>query len=554
MNICIRIAGEAGQGVQHTGNLLLSTFAGMGLHTLATQSYMSRIRGGLNWYDIRISDRPLYAGTHDADLLVTFTPEAVTLLGGHLKPGGLVLHDDDQAEDATAIPFTRIAKEAAGSALYANTVAAGAVFAMLGYPVDSLCEHLRHAFARKDATAVDGNLACARRGHDEALRHGLHLAAPAPANAPSSLYSGAGAIGLGAATAGVKFAAAYPMTPGTAVFQWLAEHADQYGILVEQAEDEIAAYNMICGATYAGVPALTSTSGGGFALMAEGVSLAGMMELPTLAVIAQRPGPATGMPTRTAQGDLLFVLHAGHGEFPRALFAPGTVEQCHALTRHALQIAHRYQVPTFVLTDQYLQDLQTNTGPLPVQPAPIDRCLAANPGPNYVRYALTPDGVSPRAIPGGAALVVCDSDEHTPDGHLTEDFAAHIAQDDKRMAKLTGLTQAALPPEFHGDRNADLLLVCWGSSYGPCREAVDTLAARGRPAAMLHFSQVWPLRREDIAPHLGRHKRIVVVEGNHTGQFASSLRERGLLASCESLLRYDGLPFDAEFIVERIGP
>jgi len=328
--------------------------------------------------------------------------------------------------------------------------------------------------------------------------------------------------------------------------------ADRYGIVVEQAEDEIAAVNMICGAAYAGVPALAATSGGGFALMVEGLSLAGIMELPIVIVLGQRPGPATGLPTRTAQQDLKFALSAGHGEFVRAVFAPGTIQQCYELTRRALQTAHRFQTPVLILTDEFLQDLQKNVPPLDESPRPIDRHILEDPSPDYRRYEVTESGVSPRAIPGGEGFVICDSDVHNDCGNITEDLQTHLTQQDKRMRKLTGLTAEALPPQRYGPDDAGTLLLAWGSSYGPCREAVDALNAHGGSAAMLHFSQVWPINAAGARQLFGRPRRVISVEGNCTGQFASVLREAGLLEECELLPRYDGLPFTGEYIVSGV--
>lgn len=454
MDLMIRIAGEAGQGVQTIGSLLAGSLARLGVHVLAGQSYFSRIRGGLNWIDVRLGEAELFGLREQADVLVALTPEALELLRAALRPGAPALFDGEGDNGSIGIPFTAAAKEAGGSMLMANTVAAGALYALLGYPPEALEGYLCERFVRKGDTVVEANLRCARRGAELAALHVRPVAAPAPAKAPAYVISGAAAIALGAATAGVKLVASYPMSPSTAALEELAALADRYGMVVEQAEDEIAAINMVCGACYAGVPALTTTSGGGFALMCEGVSLAGMMELPAVILLAQRPGPATGLPTRTAQSELRFALHAGHGEFARALFAPGTPQQCYDLTRRALEQAHRYQTPVIILTDQYLQDLEQNIPALDPAPRPIDRCVQLDAGADYQRYALTASGISPRAIPGGAARVVADSDEHDSSGHLTEDLTVHLQQHDKRMRKAEGLAAEALAPEYIGPAGA----------------------------------------------------------------------------------------------------
>ncbi|MEW6356487.1 MAG: 2-oxoacid:acceptor oxidoreductase subunit alpha [Planctomycetota bacterium] len=552
MDINIRIAGEAGQGVQTTGDLLVHVFARMGLHVFSQQSYMSRIRGGLNWYDVRISDSELFSGREKADLLVALIPEALEALREDVAEGGLILLDGKDGENVVPLPFTAAAKEVGKSAVMANSVAAGAVLTVLGYDVEKLCDYLAVQFKKKGEEVVRNNVNCARKGAEMASGHVGAIHAPKPGNTPDAVYSGTEAVGIAAARAGVKFVCSYPMSPSTNVFTYLAGVADEFGIVVEQAEDEIAAVNMICGATYAGVPAMTTTSGGGFALMAEGLSLAGMLELPILIMVGQRPGPATGLPTRTAQQDLKFALHAGHGEFPRAIFAPGTPAQAYDITRRALETAHKFQTPAILLIDQYLADLQNNMPELDETCSPIDLRIGMNPSPDYVRYAVTDDGVSPRAIPGHGAFVIADSDEHYDGGHITEDLDVRIAQQDKRMRKLDGMIAEALPPERYGPEDAETLLISWGSTYGPCREAVDILNDGGKSVAMLHFAQVWPMEVEGVRLAVRERKRVISVEGNATGQFASVLREAGALGECEVILRYDGMPFTGQEIAERV--
>jgi len=550
-DINIRIAGEAGQGVQTTGNLLLRALAAGGLHVFGTQSYMSRIRGGANSFDIRISDRELFSSRESADVMVALTAESLDHFRAGAGEGALAFLDGARAADgALPLPLTGAVREAGGSAQMAGAAAAGATLALLGCGLDKLKELLAAEFKKKGPEVVAGNAACAEAGAALVADRKGSVPAP-PAGEPfGAVTSGTEAVGLAAATAGVKVAASYPMTPSTGVFTFLARNAERYGIVVEQAEDEIAAINMICGATYAGVPAMTTTSGGGFALMCEGLSLAGMLELPVLVMDSQRPGPATGLPTRTGQEDLKMAVHAGHGEFPRAVFAPGTPRQCFDLTRRALQTAHRFQTPAVLLLDQYLADLQKNVAPLPAAPDPIDRCLEENPPEDYRRYAPAGDGVSPRAVPGSGAFVLADSDEHTEDGHITEDLAARVRLQDKRLRKLEGMTAGALPPEVYPGPAGEVLL-CWGSSYGPCREAVDLLRAGGRDVCMVHFGQVWPIDAEKVAPLLGG-KTVFAVEGNATAQLASLLKGLGALDGWREVLRYDGLPFTGGEIAGRV--
>jgi 2-oxoglutarate ferredoxin oxidoreductase subunit alpha len=547
----IRICGEAGQGVQTTGNLLIGALAAGGLHVLGSQSYMSRIRGGANSFDIRISDAELFAPRESADLMVALTAEALEHFRAGAGGRALVIFDGDSGADGVlGLPLSAAAREAGGSALMVNTVAAGAVMRFLGYGIDGLRELLSARFAKKGADVVARNAACAERGAELVAGREGSVPAPRPARPSGEVISGSQAVGLGAAVSGVKLVASYPMTPSTGVFTFLAGHADEYGIVVEQAEDEIAAINMVCGATYAGVPAMTTTSGGGFALMCEGLSLAGMLELPVVVMDSQRPGPATGLPTRTGQEDLKMVVNAGHGEFPRAVFAPGTHRQCYDLVRRALETAHRFQTPAVLMIDQFLADIQKNVEPLPAAPDPLDRCLELEPPADYRRYAITESGVSPRAIPGSGPFVLADSDEHTEDGHITEDLAARVRLQDKRLRKLGGMLAEVLEPEVYPQPAGEVLL-SWGSSYGPCREAVDLLRAAGREISVVHFSQVWPISPGSARRHL-EGRRVFAVEGNATAQFAGLLRAAGALGDFEPLLRYDGLPFTAEAIAGRV--
>ena len=553
MDINIRIAGEAGQGLVVVGNLLVGAAAAAGLQVFSGKSYMSRIRGGLNWCDLRFSDRELFGLNERPNLLLALNETALEILREQTASDAVILFDGKEERPQTlTVDFTGIAKQSGGTDIMGNTAAAGTIWGMLKYPLGFLEDFLRKEFAGRDEI-IARNLACAAAGYQKGLTLATNLTAPQPVHAPTSVTTGAAMIGLAAATSGVKFVTAYPMTPGTAVLNWLAAATDRYGIVVEQAEDEIAAVNMLCGGVYAGVPAMTTTSGGGFALMAEGLALAGMMELPIFILVAQRPGPATGMPTRTAQEDLKFMINAGHGEFRRIVYAPGTHRQCHDLTRIALETAHRFQVPALMLTDQYLQDAETNMVMPGAQYQPIDRGLVDGAPEKYVRYADSPNGVSPRAIPGQGVAVVSDSDEHDEAGHLTEDFAVRIRQQEKRMRKNAGLLESFIMPEVYGDANADTALVCWGSTYGACREYVDAMnSGDAGKFAMIHFSQVWPLPGDRLKPLLERPRHLIVVEGNATGQFGALLREVGISRETSGVNRYDGLPITAEYLTDEV--
>ena len=334
------------------------------------------------------------------------------------------------------------------------------------------------------------------------------------------------ALALGALLGGCQFMAGYPMTPATSIMHYFATVAAEIPVHFEQAEDEIAALNMALGASYAGLRSMVATSGGGFALMTEAVSLAGMTETPIVIIDAQRPGPATGLPTRTEQGDLNFVLHAGHGEFPRVIFAPGSIEGAIALARSAFDVADRWQVPVFILTDQYLADsVQVMEGRVPAKMLRRDYPVFEA---GYRRYAITADGVSPLTYPGlSEARIEVDSDEHTEDGKITEDLDLRVRMVDKRLRKMEGIRQEAVMPSRFGDRKAATVLISWGSNQHIVNEAVEALQAEGKSVAALHFGQVYPLTPK-MARGLSR-KRLICIENNATGQFAQLLKsELGL--------------------------
>jgi 2-oxoglutarate ferredoxin oxidoreductase subunit alpha len=357
---------------------------------------------------------------------------------------------------------------------------------------------------------------------------------------------------------GLKFYSGYPMSPATSIMEFVASQADRYNIIVEQAEDEIAAVNMVIGANFAGARAMTATSGGGFCLMAEALSLAGMTETPTVIIVAQRPGPSTGLPTRTEQADLNFVMHAGHGDFPRAVLAPGRPEQAVQLMSKAFNLADKYQIPVIVLGDQHFNDSYFTVLELDVQGIAIDRGLILTdrdlPSPQeYERYAPSESGISPRILPGYTkAVLYADSDEHTQEGHITESAAARNQMMRKRMQKLEGLRREIGPPEIYPDAEADFVLLGWGSTHGVIKEAVDQLNRDGLAAQMLHYSELFPFNPQHVTTEQFKKARIIAIENNFTGQFADFFSIATGLSVDQRILKYDGRPFTSLEIVEQI--
>jgi 2-oxoglutarate/2-oxoacid ferredoxin oxidoreductase subunit alpha len=569
MDYTIKIGGEAGQGIHTIGDTLGHVFARAGFHVFTDQDYESRVRGGHNFYRIRFADRPVMAPRNAVDIIVALDKESILLHSPELTSRGQIIYDAETLKQTHGeqafldIPFAKLAVEHGGDKIMANTVATGAVLGMLGMDLEILLGIIDETFRKKGEKVITANRNAALAGYDHAVKGCLkcNFAVASDAKTESRLLvGGAEAIALGALASGVKFYSAYPMTPSTDIMNYLAGKEKEYGIVVEQAEDEIAAINMALGASFAGVRAMTGTSGGGFALMVEGVSLAAMTETPVVIALGQRPGPATGLPTKTEQGDLHMALHAGHGEFPRFIFAPGTPEQAFFLTNKAFDLAEKYQVPAFVLFDTYLADAQWTSRGFDLSRLRNTeyrlRGEAFQKLERYDRHAYTESGVSPMAIPGDAKhVVVTDSDEHTEDGHITEDAETRNRMVDKRLfAKLPGMQAEIAPPFLYGDHAPDIVIAGWGSFYGLLREAVDELA-KSYGIAMLHFSEIYPFpgtEQFDYLRLLERAKLTVCVEQNATGQLARLMKTETGHEFGSLLNKYDGRPFTVELMVENL--
>jgi 2-oxoglutarate ferredoxin oxidoreductase subunit alpha len=558
MNIII--GGAAGDGMETIAHLLGKTFVREGYGVLTTKDYMSRVRGGHNFSLLRVGTETPWATPATADILVALNEETYLLHREKLLPGSRIVFDPElfilPSADERGLPIKlRKLAAAAGDKIMANTVATGAVLSALGLGSAEAVRLLNETFAPDKARQ---NTAALAAGHEAAARIcGTCFTLPPKSGSGTKIFpDGNQALGLAALASGCHFLSAYPMTPSTGIFSYLAGKQEEFALVVEQAEDEIAAVNMALGASFAGARAMTCTSGGGFALMAEGLSLAGMTETPLVIVVAMRPGPATGLPTRSEQGDLNFVLHAGHGEFPRAVLCATHLEDAFYRLNKAFDLADKYQMPVIFLSDQYFADTARAIPPYDLTRLRCERYLAGADDlvRPYRRYRLTDSGLSPRALPGQFAgeIVLADSDEHDEEGHIIEDAATRSLMVSKRLRRLEALAAEMDEPELYGDPEPEILLLGWGSTYGILREAVDTLSARNPRTALLHFRDLWPLPASRVSKLLPQAKISFCAENNATGQFAGLLRRETGLAVNHKILKFDGRPFDSGEVVREV--
>jgi 2-oxoglutarate ferredoxin oxidoreductase subunit alpha len=555
-DVTIVLGGQAGQGIQTIEYILARVLKRSGYHVFSTKEYMSRIRGGRNTITLRIADRPVSALKNGIDLLVPMDPAIIEHVGDRLTGETVLLGDTKTLQldrDMIHAPLSEIASDAGGK-IYENTAAVGVLSGVLDADLQVLLDYVAEYFGGKKSDVVEHNVDAAQRGYDagrKLVEDGLvsFSVSRDQKAAGRLLVNGAEAVAMGAIAGGCDFVSSYPMSPSTGVLTFLAAHDDAFGIVAEQAEDEIAAVNMAVAAWYAGARAMATTSGGGFALMEEGISLAGILETPLVIHLAQRPGPATGLPTRTEQGDLELALYAGHGEFPRVIYAPGSIEEAFTLAARAFDTADRYQVPVFILTDQYTMDTYYDVPDLDLAGIRTEKQIVKT-QPGYQRYLITDNGISPRGVPGyGKGLVAADSDEHDEQGHITESMAMRTAMVDKRLRKRHLIMEDPVPPVLSGSTDFKTLLIGWGSTYQAIKEALEVSGRQD--VAHLHFPQVYPLPHQAHS-FLERAERVIVVENNATGQFGKVLKLHADREPDGAILKYDGTAFTVEELAAAI--
>ncbi len=556
-DVSLVVCGAAGQGIATVEELLTAMLRLAGYNSYSTSEFMSRIRGGTNSTLVRVSSKRSNAFVDKIDILIPLSPDAINHLKFRIGESTTILGEErnidvnlvKNSQNIIMIPFTDLAKEIGGS-IYSNIIAVGVLAAFFVIPKDILIRHLMERFSSKGESVIQMNVKAVEKGYE--LGNDLYQSNKIKINITTEeivknniFLSGTHSVGLGAIAAGCNFLSSYPMSPSTGVLVFLSQKAQDFDIIIDQAEDEIAAINKGIGAWYAGARAMITTSGGGFALMTEGLSLAGIIESPMVLHIAQRPGPGTGLPTRTGQEDLTHVVNAAHGEFARIVFAPGTPEDGFILAHQAFNLADEFQVPVFILTDQYFLDSHYSIPNLDLSNIKNKKHIIKT-DRNYQRYKLTDTGISPRGIPGyGDGFVNADSDEHDEDGHITEDVHYLRPQMvEKRLnKKLKLLRKVAFEPELIGDKDYEILVVGWGSNYSVIKEALETIDRKD--IAFLFFKQVYPLNPK-VVSHLQKAKMTISIENNATAQFAKLLHTELNFSVDKTFLKFNGLPFSVE--------
>jgi len=558
IDVTVTIGGAAGQGIQTVGDLMAQTCRLAGLYVMAVNDFESRIRGGHSFMQIRVSDKPVNAPRRPIHLLVALNKETYSLHQSEIAENGIILMDQQEPgkeKNVISVPFTQIAKESGGK-IMANTVAAGACLSLLGEPSFRLEQVLKRRFAKQNSELLNNNINAARKGYEAVKGIDYKWRFDWPSQSPQGkLLSGSQALALGILSADCRLAFFYPMSPATDVMVHLAGFSTNLPIVVEQAEDEISAINMVIGASFAGVRSVTATSGGGFSLMTEGLGLAGITETPVVIINAQRPGPATGLPTRTAQGDLHFVIHAAQDEFPRFVLAPHSVNHGFDTVIRAFDLADKYQVPVILLVDQYFNDSLWITDRELAVPKQINRHIVRDEDMDdpagYKRFLLTESGISPRALPcQGKALVAVAADEHSEDGHMSEAASDRNHMVNKRQRKMQKMLDEMNGPQtYHGDSRT--LLVGWGSTFGIVREAVDLLRSDGFDVGAAHFSDIWPFPADKVHDALAKCERFFMVEQNFSSQMGVLIRQQTGLLFEQAILKYDGRPILPDDIARR---
>jgi 2-oxoglutarate ferredoxin oxidoreductase subunit alpha len=564
-----KIGGKAGEGIMATGLIFSQSCSRGGLHVYDINEYPSLIKGGHNTLQVRVEDREIFSQVKGVNVLVALNKESILIHKDELVAGGGIIYESSEVIEKQElrddiklypVPFSNIIKEIGAQKIMKNNVALGASIALIDYDFDIVAVVIKDTFKRKGDKIITDNTSAAKAGYDyikKNFKNDFDYKLEKLGEPGRMLLTGNDAICIGAVKAGCKFYSAYPMTPASSILHFMAAQERRFNIVVKHTEDEISAINMAIGAGFAGVRAMCGTSGGGFCLMSEGYGLAGMLEIPIVVILAMRPGPSTGMPTWSEQGDLKFALSASQGDFPRPVLIPGDNEECFYMTQEAFNIAEKYQTPVIVLTDKNLAESHKTTEKFDAGRIPIDRGvyatqqeIAASPDTTFFkRYRFTDNGISPRTIPGTKkGIFTATSDEHDEEGNITESGDNRIKMMQKRMRKMDALAKELKQPELTGPRDADITIIFVGSTKGPVREAVLMLEKDGVKVNYLQILYLNPFPSEKVSSVIDSARKTVVVENNFTGQLADIIKEKAGKDVFHKILKYDGRPFYPEEI------
>ena len=567
------VGGEAGDGIDSTGKIFAQALSRAGRHVFTSKDFASRIRGGYTAYKIRTSVDRVQSVVNRLDVLIALTPRTIEENRDELHDGSVIIYDGERTtmQDVPIpdgvvgldVPLKRLAEDA-GGAIMRNVVALGAACGVTGFPIENLDSALKKRFGAKGQKLVDNNKQAARKGqayvednYDHDLRYDLETT-----DNDYVLLNGDEAVGMGAIAAGCRYYAGYPITPATDVMEYLKGRIERYGGHVVQAEDELSAINMALGAARAGARAMTATSGPGIDLMTETFGLVATTETPLVICNVMRSGPSTGMPTKQEQGDLNAMLYGGHGEIPRFVLAPTTIDECFWKTVEAFNLAEKYQLPVYLTADLSMAVTEQTFEPdaFDMDAVEIDRGKLVdedglaewqNEKGQFQPHAVTDDGISPRAVPGtdeGAHMTT--GLEHDELGRRTEDTEMRINQVDKRDRKVaTAEAREDWTPREFGDADADTLILSWGSNEGAMVEAIDMLAADGIDVRFISVPYIFP--RPDLSEAIDGAEDVFVVECNNNGQFADLL-EHDALTRVDRINKYNGVRFTADELAERI--
>lgn len=560
-----KIAGRAGEGVMVTSEMFARACHRHGLYSFNYYEYPSLIKGGHQTGQVLASSESAMCHKRTLDVLIALNEEGLQLHNDEFSPETIIIADAggdtfdieqyrSLSNHVFTIDFTNISRELMGTSLAANTAAVGASIYFLGLDKTIFEELIKQQFGAKGAEVAEGNIKVLAKGYEEASKLGPQKFVVQKTPAKGIMLNGGEAIGSGAMAGGLQFYSAYPMSPSSNTFHYIAAQQDKFPLVVRHVEDEIAAINLAIGASFTGVRSMTGSAGGGFALMVEALSLTGVMETPLVILVAQRPGPATGLPTWTSQGDLQFVIRAGHGEFQKVVLTPGTVQEHFDLTKRAFDIAEKYQMPVIILSDKYIleshQTMPTPPAEHPLQRLSMVRNEELPTDDSYRRFKVTENGISPRSIPGQPhGLQLTNSYEHDEFGWATEEAAMTKQQVEKRDRKLLELVKELPQPYLIGPEQADVTFVCWGSTVNMLQQLIHE-HHDGPSVNTIHIPCMWPFPKEKFAELANRASKLVMIEGNQTGLGEQLIRQETGMTFSHRIRRYDGRPFYVEDIVE----